>query len=527
MYKLIIIDDEKRVREALKISIDWEKFGIEVVGDAEDGDLGLEIIKEKKPDIIITDIYMARMDGLELTRKALEIVPHSKIIILSGYDNFDYAQTAIRHKAFDYLLKPIRFNKLEEAIGDAIKKIKEEMKKIKNHKELKKQVEKNLPMVRERYLEYILSNHLTLEEVNEQDSYIRLNLNQENFVVLVMEVNHRNNTLSLIERLAIKKAISNILFAEFKGEIIDSYPCKYISILNYNESEKKNKILKNLTSVGLRMIKHTNNIFDKTLTVGIGGLYKNSHDIASSYDEALEALEYKLFYGTDEVYLIQDINVDGLGRRLNYPFRIEEEIIMSIKIGDTDNVEHYVNDFITYFVKETECLPGDLKQASLQLIYTIFKKMIQWGYNSADREVERQIKQASTFNRLKNILTEFICSIALIMNKEQEEKNHSYIKKVCNFIKKNFHKDLSIEDIAESVYLSPNYLSNIFKDKTGKTIISYLTEVRIKKAKRLLVDTHMKIYEVGKQVGYKDSTYFGQVFKKQTGQTPNDYRKYK
>lgn len=524
MYKLVIIDDEKRVREALKISIDWNKYSIEVVGEAEDGDIALDIIKEHDPDIIITDIYMARMDGLKLTQLALEIVPYAKIIILSGYDNFDDAQTALRHKAFDYLLKPIRFDRLEEAIKKTVKTVEDERQKRENYQEFKEQLEKSLPIIKERYLDYLLSNRLSLGEIKEQNRYINCNLADNNFVVLALEIDSSDNNLEAVERLGIKKAISDILFSEFTGEIIDNYPDKYIAILNYEDNQDSSLVIKKLISISRKMINYLKKILNKTLTIGIGGLYENAQSIVNSYEEALEALEYKLFYGKEEIYLIQDVNSNSEKGQLNYPFRVEEEIIMSIKIGDIENIEKWITEFFEHYLNKKELLPKVLKQACLQLYYTLLKKMVEWNWDIEDKGLEIVISNTDSFEELKEIMIKFISSLFINVNKEKEIKNAGYIKKVCKYINNNYHEDLPLENIADKVYLSPNYLSNIFKEKMGKTIITYLTDIRIDKAKELLLNTQLKIYEIGKKVGYNNSTYFGHVFKKTTGVTPNEYR---
>ncbi len=521
MYKLIIVDDEKRVREALKISIDWEKYDIELVADAEDGDIALKLIKEHSPDIIITDIYMARLNGLELIERLQELVPHAKTIILSGYDNFNYAQTALRNKAFDYLLKPIRFDKLEETIKRAVNKIKDEEQERNNFQKFRKQLQKYLPVIKERYIDYLLSNRLSYKEIKEQEQYLNLNLLDNNFVVLVMDV---ASNLTAVERLGIKEAIAELLFAEFNGEIIDNYPNKYNVIINYGEKQDHNQVVKSLLTNSKKIINYINKMYEKIITIGIGGLYKDDENIINSYHEALEALEYKLFYGQGEVYLIQDISSEVTNSQINYPFRIEDEIMMSLKLGNYDNLKSNIQSFFTYYLANEEINPNGLRQACLQLLYTLYKKMIEWNCNIEKSGIEDKITSAVSHQELKKVINGYFYYISDHINQEKQKNNNSYINSVCSFIKNNYQRDISLEDIADEVYLSPNYLSNIFKEELGDTIISYLTEVRINNAKDLLINTKLKVYEIAKRVGYKNSTYFGQVFKKKTDLSPQEYR---
>jgi len=520
MYNLIIVDDEKRVRKALKMSINWDKYNIKVIGEAEDGDLALELIKKHQVDIIITDIYMARMDGLNLIKEAQKTIPNVKSVILSGYDNFDYVQKAIRNKAFDYLLKPIQFDKLEEIIDKLVKKIQTEREKQNNYEIYQKQLEQFKPVIKERYLDYLLANRLSYSKMKEENDYLNLNLNDQNFVVMSVEFKCK---IKAIERLGIKETYKNELLKEYKKEIIDNYPDKYIIILNYSENKNESTIYKKLLQTARQIINYTQNIFNRKITIGIGNLYKNPNQISNSFKEANEALEYQLLYGSEKVYLFKDINPQH-NRELNYPFRIEEEIISFIRLGDHSNLNEKINKFFAFHNNLEQKSPGQIKRSCLQLIYSLSKKAVEWNTYLEISKLEGIIHNCYNIDELKKHIAEFTSQILInIQNKQKKEKDH-YIKSVCKYINNNYNHDLSLDDIADYVYLSPNYLANVFKERMGQTIISYLTETRMKKAKELLLNSQLKVYEISKKVGYNSSNYFSQVFKKHTGNSPLEYR---
>ncbi|RAK07832.1 AraC family two component transcriptional regulator [Halanaerobium saccharolyticum] len=520
MYNLIIVDDEKRVRKALKMSVDWEKYNIQVIAEAEDGDIALELIQKHPVDIIITDIYMARIDGLKLIKEAQKIIPHVKSIILSGYDDFDYVQKAIRNKAFDYLLKPIQFDKLSEILTKLTEKIKKEREQRKNYKVYQEQLEQFKPMIKERFLDYLLAKRLSFQKMKTENNYLDFNLNDNNFVVIAIEFKCK---IKAIERLGIKDTLKNELLKEYKKEIIDSYPDKYIIILNYDQSKTSAAVNRELVQAAKRIIIYSMKIFNRKLTIGIGNLYQDPEQISSSYKEALEALEYQIFYGAGEVYLFKDFNPQK-DKKLNYPFKIEEEIITALKIGDSSNINQKTKKFFLFHDNLDKKNPDFLKRSCLQLIYSLSKMAVEWNYHLEILELENKIQNCNNLNELENYIMKFIEQISESVSSRKKIEKENYIKSVCDYIDNNYYNDLSLDEIADHVYLSPNYLANIFKERMDKTILNYLTEIRIKKAKELLLNSQLKIYEISEKIGYKSSNYFSQVFKKHTGYSPVEYR---
>lgn len=530
MYKLIIVDDEKWVRMGLKNTIDWEKYEIEIVGEAEDGNQALEIIKKEKPDIIITDIYMDEMDGLELLNRCDDIIPYSQVIILSGYEEFELAQTAIRNKAFDYLLKPVRAEDLIKIIKKAKNQINEDYLHLEHEKKLEK-LQQSLPVLKERYLNFLLIKRITLDEIIENYSFLNLNFNKQNFVVVIISVNDmdysNDKKVIQITKMEIKEEIDKIINDSFKGEVLEDYPHNFIVIINYDNDLTKINLMDKLNKVAKQIQRIILNKFNLNITIGIGKLYKEPEFIADSYQEAKEALEYNIFVDNNIIFS-DDINNSNHNYAFSYPYNLENNIIRSIKTGDTDEIKIYCQNFIDFFKENNNLSPYDLKRGSLQLIYTVLKKLVEWNVSPdklfEEENFEVKIRSTKSLTKLTKLLSDFIITIAQEMKERKEDKNKLHVNKAKEFIQKNYNHDISLNSIAEHVYLTPNYLSKIFKDKVGKTVISYLIEIRIEKAKELLKNTNLKVYEIAGKVGYSNSRYFGQLFKKQVGFTPNEYR---
>lgn len=529
MYKMIIVDDDESVRKGLKISIDWSEINIRVVGLAKNGEEALKMVKEEKPEFVITDIYMPKMDGLELTIKIKEVVPYAKVIILSGYEDFDYARTAIRNNAYDYILKPIKAEKMIKIVKKAKKVIDQEMLKLQDERDLKKQLKESLPVLKERYLDYLLSRRLSLEYIKENYKYIELDIEDKKTVVLVIELDDieemeaKKDEERQIIMLSIKRALNSILNQGFQGEIITHYPNRFVIIMNY---ENNNNIIKEITSLCNKMKNFLEDYFDHSITIGIGGLYDDSEQIVNSYQEAIEALEYKIFFGKGNIIYIGDVAINKKQNKYNYPFEQENKIITALKIGDVENIEKYIGEFTTYYLDNNNTFPEEFKRACIQLIYYIFRNLIYWNYSIdiAINSIEEKIKRAKSHQKVEKYMKRYINNIASkIIQKKESEYNH-VVKKVCEYIEEKYSQNINLEDIANSVYLTSNYLSNLFKEETGKTIMNYLTEIRLKKAKKLLLNTEYKVFEVAEKVGYKDARYFSQVFKKNVGITPTTFR---
>lgn len=534
MYRMMIIDDEPYVRRGLKKLTEWEKYGIEIIGEAANGKQAYDVIKKEKPDLILTDIYMPKMDGLELAKKVTDISPYAKVILLSGYEDFQYAQTAIRNDAFDYILKPIEKDKLLNVIEKAKKQIKKEIDKSKKEEELKEQLQQNLPVLKERYLNYIFNNSFSFNYVLENHKYLNLNLNKQRFVLLIFLLGDKQKDIKDKQKeqlimIDINNIINGILTENYKGEIVTDYPDRFVVLLNYPDNESNNTTLNRLYQMFKKINKKVFELYNISLKAGIGCFYLDSEKISDSYKEALEALEYRIFPGTGDIIYINDVSVVETKNKFVYPVKLEKKIITAIKIGDINQSEIYSNEFIKQLLNSKNICPDTFKKLVLKLVYSIIRKVMEWNISieivkREERKIEEQINKCYSIDILKSCLVDFIKNLAKINNTKKENSYKKMINEVYRYIQDNYQKDISLDDIASYIGFTPNYLANIFKEKTGKTVISYLINYRINKAKSLLTKTDLKIYQISNKVGYNNPNYFSQVFKNNVGVSPNQYK---
>lgn len=531
-YKMIIVDDEKRVRRGLKAGIDWQELGIEVVGDAKDGVYAIPLIKKYKPELIITDVKMPRMDGLELAKKIRKIVPDTKIIILSGYQEFEYVQTAIKNHLFDYILKPIEVENIENVIKKALNSLKKERERLENEEELRNRLNETLPLLKERFLDYLLTNRITLEEIQDKHDYLQLNIKNENLLVMVAEIDEDDFTdkeQTRLKMIDIKEKIMKTVNSNFQGEVIEEYPDRFIIIVSYQAKLIKEERQKQIKQMGTQLINLLQDDYGISSTIGVGKHYQGAEFIADSYEEALEALGYNLFAGKGQVIFIEDVTVSRNKDVFVYPFELEEKIIMSLKIGATEKSVQSAFLFIEKLCGQADMSPVQVKKGCLELIYTIMKKMIQWDFDidyiKKEELIEKKIRNTISVDILKRSIIEFVEYISDKIKDQKNRQKVSLIQKTIKYIENNYDRDISLNDIAEKVYLTPSYLANLFKEDTGETVMNYLTRIRINEAKNYLENTDKKIYQIAEEVGFNNSKYFSRVFKKRTGYTPGQYRK--
>jgi len=536
MYKMIVADDEELVRRGMRSSINWEEHGISIVGEAKDGIEALEKIRELNPDIIITDIRMPKMDGLELIRQAKSEFPEIKIIILSGYEDFNYAQKAIRNGAFDYLVKPIEVESVLEVVKKACLEIDKEANRVKNEQELRRMVMESLPVLRDRFLLGLVNGASKVKNIKEKFDFLNIKIKTENFVVLTIEIDdykYISSGLSMEDRLLMAFSVKNIaeeLMNEYSSAVAFELNEYSIVILSNFNSGQLNYEVNNLMDVCKKIKYYVNKYLNITVSIGIGGLYKTPDHILLSFQESQRALEYKFILGKNQTIYINDIEPDSeKENRISYPFDKEMDVISALRIGDVAGVERTVEEFFASVLENFNIDPQEMKRLCLRFVYSVSHVLIEMNLpidEITDRNIsfESEINKCETVEEIRKWSKKFLSTAAENIYELKNNKNVEFVKKAIEYIKSNYFKTFTVQDVAKAVYLTPNYLSNIFKQVTGKTVLEYMTEVKLQYARELLRDPDIKASEVSEMVGYKDPKYFSQLFKKHTGFTPSEFR---
>lgn len=535
LYSIILVDDEEEVRKSIIKQIDWESAGFQVVGDAENGEDALEKIEVLEPDVVLTDIRMPYMDGLTLAEKIRQRYPSTKVVIFSGYDDFEYAQKAIKLNVTEYILKPVNVEELTSILKRIKSNLDEEIEEKRNVSRLRENYRKSLPIIREQFFNDMvhrrLADDLIESKLREYDIPIT---GARKWIIAAIDVEKSDDrskkTLSLHE----EEELIPISVMQIVREKLKSY-CRFS--LFQSTAEAGMVVIAALdddnTTTGLidvleDICKETKRILEVPVTIGIGHSVTGLSKIAGSYQSAVEALGYKAVVGSGITIYINDMEPVGSGK-LEFDNSDESDFISAVKFGPDEKIE-------AVMVR----ISGKLESARVhyrqQQVYvfgvlnTVIQMIQQYDLN-LEEILGGELEYLSVIDKLqkREEFGEWLLKTARKMNQainqERDMTTRQVIQQAKQYIMDNYQNpDLSVEMICRHLHMSPAYFSTMFKKETGQAYIAYLTEIRLNKAVELLNKTDDKTYVIASKVGYQEQNYFSYVFKKKFGVSPTKFR---
>ncbi len=536
MYKLIVVDDKADILDGITKLGHWAQMHINVVGKAYNGKDAFDLVQEHQPDVVITDIRMPVMDGLELTSLIKQHYPLTKVIILSGYDDFSYAQQAVKLGAEEYLLKPARIDRIEEAVLRAYEKLEIEKKIREDSILMQQKLIKSLPLLKDDYFIYLVSMPVEhdINEVIDRFRFLEIGLDIKNFAVLLIELDHyrelfEHNNIKEVElyKFAVANMAQELMGSCFKCETFRVDDNRIVILINYRTDLSLNENKTGITDTAESICKSIEKYLDITVTIGIGGLYEDLKDIYYSFLEAREAIAYKIVLGHNRVICAQDIRINH-HQSFHYPIQLENEILSYIKIGALKQIPAQLDKFIESLIGQKDISPSYIKKILRNFVGLISRMTLELPENTEmnrirDNDFIVEFEKYKTVDEIRNWLYEILCEIAQTVGNMKKSQLEKDIDKAKLYIHQHFHEDISLQTVSEYVCLSPTYFSAVFKELVGETFIEYLIKARVEKAKELLATGQYKIYEIANKVGYEDRRYFSEVFKKHTGLNPAEY----
>lgn len=535
LYRIMIVDDEEEIRLGIIKKIDWEYNGFIVVGDAENGQDALEKAEKLQPDVIMTDIKMPFMDGLELGKKLVELMPSTKIIVFSGCDDFEYAHKAIKINVVEYVLKPINSAELIEVLVRLKEQLDREYNEKRNLETLYKHYIKSLPVIREQFLVGAIEGRINEEQWHEQMEELGIDFKYKYLTVGIIQA---DGTLSFEENLNSfsgqkESALTPISIKKIVDENMGKY-CKFISfiysgmVIVMGNFEKKEDILLFIKGIN-EVCKVYKRIMGLTISAGIGYVYSNPLQIRFSYRTAQNALDYRFILGAGKAIYIDDVEPDN-SIQLQLDEREERSMLNAIKISS----ENEISEAIDSLFKKTEdlLLPFNQYRIYLMEIMTSLLKLVQ-TYEFDIEEIFGEnfnaysyLESFNSIHEVKKCIIEKAIRINSYIKRERINSSMMLIEKAKQYIKENYSDcDISVEKLCSKLHVSPTYFSTMFKKETGTSFVNYLTAARLEEAVKLLNTTDDKTYMIAEKVGYPEANYFSYVFKKQFGVSPSKYRK--
>lgn len=534
MLKTIIIDDEDLIREGLKDSIQWADLGFDLVGEACDGESAIELIQTCLPDVIITDIRMPFMNGLELVEFIKPLLPDAFIIIISGHDEFHYAQKALQLGVYDFMLKPLDL----DVFIKTLTKIKYEYTLVKNKKQLTLP-EEDLIQLQNDFIESALLNKYDSDQIKSKISTYKLEyLADYFFTTIIVQIDNfhlsvadytfdqineiQNSYYALIYKAVIPSSKIHI----FEGTTGDAI----ISIAGDTRSGVSMKTDKITTQ--LRDL--FNRESELSITIAVSDMIETIHQLHTSYRQAHKACNERFVQGYNNTiyhYNLKDSNVNN-NYKSNYPQIgfIRGDFINLLKANDPVEISNYLNHIFEELVNKGHNSSLFVTMFVISVYVEILNFLTKYDYSIGEIYNDplilyRNLSLSYNIHDSRDLIKEISQKAAAYVASQNSTSCNTQIQEAKNYIKANFASpDITLQEVAEHVNMGVCYFSSIFKKETGESFINYLTSVRIEKAKELFETTFHKSYEISYLVGYNTPTYFSTLFKKITGYSPSDYR---
>lgn len=541
MLKIFLAEDEVIVRETIKRMIPWENLGFELVGEAADGEMALPLLLRQKPDLLITDIKMPFMDGLTLAKVAKKEIPGLKVVILSGYDDFNYAKQAINIGVEDYLLKPVTKNALIERLTEIRSRYEHEKTQKEYYEKFHREMQAYEKNSSRDFFEALVSGSMDMMEIYRRSEKLGLDIVAEAYNVLIFTMNCEEDFSGQREGYSEWEAESLELLEEFFSENTSAmlFRCNIFSygVLIKGQKETIGENTRSCVSEIQRILDRKEQ--KRQWFVAAGEPVERLSQIQKSYYSASRAFSQRYLYDENILYYdemasmekknvteddstyLQKVDVNALNPAILQKF---------LSNGLLEETENFVKDYFYAIGQEPLESLVFRNYVTLNVRFSVMSFLKEIGCDTRTLEQEDTEDVLSESSKsLENAIAyaEKIISQAIALRDQNSgNKNRSILKTAVDFIDSHYtEEDMSLNKAANAANVSANHFSALFSQNMGQTFIEYLTNLRMNKAKEYLRCTSMRSSEIAGEIGYKDAHYFSYLFKKTQGMTPSDYRK--
>lgn len=532
MFDVMIVDDEPIILDKLQSIIDWEKYDCRIVAVADNSTAAMKLALNTKPQIIFSDICMPLMNGIDLAEVLRKELPRSLMILISGYDDFNYAQQAIEAGVFRYLLKPINTAKFIETLQEALQHLSLLDQELKEKESLKAKIKDSLPRLKEKFFTDLISGELSNKTIEQQLNFLGLNLSSSLYGVLNVHPDDYGvltNSLPEAELQLYQAHLLSLLENALMNHTSFWYgfqnrPGETLVIFGVESTESIEGFIQGIQLVQARI----EEMYNITFSAGLGRLYTGFESINISYRETLLALDFKLWAGKNVIIPYQDIENTQSGHLVFQPDY--DGFSSALREGNQDKAFGLVEQIFASYKSQEYTSKSFLHLTMLGMVNLIIRSLLE--FNIAIEAILgpafdpfQEIDALETLSDLEAWFKEILIKAMDEISRHKQDVSRNFVAKAKSYMDLNYaDPSLNLAKVAENVFVSSCYLSRLFKEITGKTMIEYLTKTRIRAAKKLLKKTSAKVYEIAEQVGFSDYHYFGIVFKKITGLTPLEYR---
>ena len=526
LYSVMLVDDEEEVIQIIMKKLDWASMGFQIVGYAHNGAEALELAEECQPDVVMTDIKMPYMDGLELSRRLKERYPSIRIIILSGFDEFEYAKEAIRIEVEEYILKPIDAGELQELFGRIKKSLDKEIDEKRNIDKLQEYYMESLPLLQENFFTSLFEGRVPAEEIDKYLVNYQIHLCGPLYLVTILHLSSSDvkaYSNPFLMTVSVKKLAEEQLVPKYGSRTLI-----YLGdIIVISQLETADQVA-GYTDMMDEFCRQAKRVCGIRVTAGVGQLCSSVEELKLSYQGARNAVSYRALYGNNRA-----INIAEIEPKEKSEETWEEEalhrIMKQIRLGDKSALEGEVKDCLKKFTEN-----GSSLQKYRLFVMELIAEIMRFGNkNQLDMEelfrkesdIYQMVFQPESFEELCEWLIGVGEKVQEMLSSERQNNTKSFVTRAVEYVRENYaDQSISIETVCRTLGVSAAYFSTVFKKETGKTFIGYLTDYRMEAAEELLLTTDDKTYMIAEKVGYGDPNYFSYAFKKKYGVSPSKYR---
>lgn len=577
--KILIVDDEYLIRNLLRMRIDWEQQGMTIIGEASDAEEALDQVELLRPDIVFTDIYMPKMDGIELSGILMERYPNMKIVVVTGHDEFEYARQSVKLGISDFILKPIRASELLQVTAKLRAAIEQEMGREYELMKLREEMKQSLPYLRERFVNQWLSDVMPEDELQEKARFfgIPISSGEPGSRIAVMDVvvavpqakiaapevyphlsepyhqtlqthqaqrgsqqqqhdqlhlsQHRTEAhpqpaeeIHILLRMVGMKQVQ-AFYLQDSQTIIVMDPHNRIVVLSLGADTEFANQVQQLQEE----LQHTLKLegCEVDVTVGIGQWQSGWGRACVGYREACRALDYQAFVGKNQVICFEDLVIEGGKRPYHSDAQLLKQLQFYVSVGAGEEAVLLLERMLSVPFSDV----SQFRMAAMDVVTECQRAAIEQqleGEYALNKETVAAIFTAGHLPELKSMLEQHVRTVSDVIQAKRQAKEGNLIDRVMAYLEENMgNAEVGLSSTAAAFYVSSGHLGRLMKKETGQTFVEYMTQLRMRKAETLLKQTDLKGYEIGQQVGIPDPHYFSVLFKKHIGRSMNEYRNVK
>ena len=525
-YRVLLADDEEEIRTGISRKIGWASLGFQLVGEAGNGVEALELAEQLRPDVVLTDIKMPFMDGLELCRRLRMSLPGARLVVFSGFDDFEYARQAMSLGVSEYILKPINAPELIQVLEKLRGQLDRQRLERRDMETLRRRYEESLPVLRELFYTRLLSGQIRPEQVQDRAARYEIDLPQGLWTAALVHVDGLGDEGERDELLLL--SVQSFLAKHFAlagcAARVVLYGDMAALLVHLDQEARLYPLLEELE----RLSRLSQSYLGLRLTTGVGLPCRGPEELNHSAGGARSALDYRVLAGGGRVIYIGDLEPQSAAAP---SFEEEDQRALSaaVKLGTREQAEAVVRELMErlrhaglslsrcdlFLLEVVTCLVRLARSGGLAV-----EEVFGEGFTGAV-----SVSDFSSLEELGDWLAERCGRLHDLLGRRRSDSAWQMVERAENYIAEHYtDEDLSVEALCSHIHLSPTYFSTLFKREVGLSFTAYVTKMRMEEAARLLRETDEKTWRIAEATGYGDPNYFSYVFKRHFGQSPSRFR---